>query len=145
MMELINNYALLASQVVLTLVLFWVAALFIKLDKKLNALKKGTDGVQQSMFDLNQAVDRANDVVALLKSSTNEANQELVTRIEDAKLASEKLRFATTAAQALSAQVTMPKPAPRPVESAQIRSRLSDLDDLPPVDFERRNKWGGLR
>lgn len=138
MMDLINTYAMPASQAFLTLVLFWVAILFGKLDKKLNAMKTGADGMQKTIIELNDAVNRAEMAIGALKTTSNAANEELSAAIIEARKSAETLRFITTAAAAIKSPVRQaePAPAPRPVRS---------FDDLPPIDAERRNKWGGLR
>ncbi|KAF0110445.1 MAG: polar flagellum positioning protein pflI [Hyphomonadaceae bacterium] len=136
MMELITTYAMPASQAFLTLVLFWVAILFGKLDKKLNALKTGTDGIQKTIIELNEAVNHAELAISALKTASNAANEELSAQINEARKSGETLRFMTTAANAIKTPMPRSEPAPR-----QSRS----FDDLPPIDSERRNKWGGLR
>ena len=41
----ISQYFAPAVQFILILALFWVAGLFMVLDKKLNAMRQGTDGI----------------------------------------------------------------------------------------------------
>jgi hypothetical protein len=138
MMELITTYAMPASQVLLTLILFWVALLFGKLDRKLNAMKTGTDGVQKTIIELNEAINRAQTAILALKSSSQTASEELSNAINDARSSAEALRFAATAAKAINTPVHRSEPLAPPKHSRSF-------DDLPPIDTERRNKWGGLR
>jgi hypothetical protein len=138
MMELITTYAMPVSQAFLTLVLFWVAFLFGKLDKKLNAMKTGTDGMQKTIVELNEAVNQAEMAISAMKSASNSANEELSAAIDEARKSAETLRFIATAANAIKA------PVPRSEPVLELRNARG-FDDLPPIDTERRNKWGGLR
>lgn len=138
MMELITTYAMPASQAFLTLVLFWVAILFGKLDKKLNAMKTGTDGMQKTIVELNEAVNHANMAISALKLASNSANEELSTAINEARKSAETLSFITSAAKAIATPSQRSEPVFEP-------RRVRGFDGLPPIDTERRNKWGGLR
>lgn len=141
----LSQYADLGIQVILILLLFWVATLFMVLDKKLNSLKSGTDGVKQNLIELNGAIERAQNALLAIKTNTKSANEELEERILEAKRAAETLKFLSTTANA----VQMPQ---KPTLDNQIKTqtpyamrRKPNFDDLPPIDVEKRNQWGGLR
>lgn len=130
-----------ATQALLILALFIVAILFIRLDGKLNAMKKGTDGVRDTIIEVNHALNRAQSAITELKSASNAELNEISTKIEEAKAATEALRFATTAAKAIGANNSFVKE----ILPQTTQSRSSKFDDLPPIDSSRRNHWGGLR
>lgn len=141
----ISQYADLGIQIILILLLFWVATLFMVLDKKLNSLKSGTDGVKRNLIELNGAIERAQNALLAIKTNTKSANEELEQTILEAKRTAETLKF-------LSATAQTAQEKPKPVLDNQIKTqsqyatrRKPVFDDLPPIDVEKRNQWSGLR
>lgn len=144
-LAIISQYAVPAIEIMLIAALFWVAGIFMVLDKKLNAMKKGTDGIKDTIAELNGAIERAQSAVLALKNNTNAANLELEKRIEEAKAAGEALKFLTTAQKAINS-------APKATHNNDLTTmsqyngrRRTNLEDLPPLDPQKRNIWGGLR
>ncbi len=143
--ETISFYAVQAIEIILICALFWVAGIFIVLDKKLNAMKKGTDGIKDTITELNNAIERAQAAVLALKSNSNAANLELEKRIEEAKAAGESLKFLTNAQKAINSAPKASHNNDLTTMSQYNGKRRTNLDDLPPLDPQKRNIWGGLR
>lgn len=141
----ISQYADLGVQIILILLLFWVATLFMVLDKKLNSLKSGTDGVKQNLIDLNGAIERAQGALLAIKTNTNAANLELEEKIIEAKRVAETLKFLSTTAHAMQKSENIISDNQIKTQSPYAMRRKPNFDDLPPVDLEKRSQWGGLR
>lgn len=142
---IIAQYAARAIEVILILALFWVAGIFLVLDKKLNAMKNGTDGIKSTIEELNGAIERAQSAVLALKNNSNAANLELEKRIEEAKQAGEALKFLSTAQKAINSAPRVQHNNDLTTKEQYNGKRRTNLDDLPPVNPQQRNIWGGLR
>ena len=91
--EFIAQYAGQAIQLMLIFVLFWVAFLFMRLDKKLTQMRKGTDGIQATIVELNRAVNNAQSALQELKIGSGEQIIELNDKIVEAQKMAEGLKF----------------------------------------------------
>lgn len=141
MMDQIAALALPAAQAVLAVALFLVAGLCLRLDRRIQDLKSGRDGIAQSSAELAVLVARAEAAVGALKTATAEAADTLDSRTAQAKAMADGLTFALTAAKALEPRAREAAPVP-----ARREARLDD-DGYPlarrtPPGGER---WGGLR
>lgn len=131
------------AQIALSIALLLVAVLCLRLDAKLNALRKGNDGVAQTIVQLNEAVARADDAIKALRVLSEKADQSLEIKFSDARLAEQKLAFDTSMARALepapSRQPALQRPAPR--------ERHWEDDDFVPArrTVSKDNRWDGLR
>ncbi len=167
-MEQISALMLPASQILLTLCLFWVAVLFLKLDKKLNDMKKGTDGIKDTIIELNQTIATAQNAINNLKLSTKSAQAEIDEKLEDAKFIAEKLAFLASAAKAIQNAPPPVQASPQASYSDPIfdepfakntyaeeeyfepapkyaRRRQEDFEKEASLDFKGRDLWGALR
>ncbi len=127
------------AQVLLALCMILVAILCFRLDRKLAALREGKDGVAAAAGELAAAVARAEASVRALKAVSEDASTELQAKIEEARAASEGLKFLTTAARAVEI-----KPAAAPAPSRQPQW---PEEEFRPARREpaSTSKWGGLR
>jgi hypothetical protein len=124
-----------AAQVFLAICLILVAVLCLRLDAKLNALRKGKDGVAATARELTQAVARADAAIKALRAHSEEATALLQQRIDEAQAMSDGLKFLTTTARALE-----------PLQT-DVRKDRWDEDDFRPArrDTSAPSRWGGLR
>jgi hypothetical protein len=100
MIDLLALWATPIVQAILAVSMLLVAVLCIRLDRRLSALRAGSDGVAATAAELAGAVARAEAAVQALKAATGQANAELERQIEEARAAGEALKFLTTAARA---------------------------------------------
>jgi uncharacterized phage infection (PIP) family protein YhgE len=124
-----------AAQIFLAIALLLVAVLCLRLDAKLNALRKGKDGVAAAAGQLSQAVARADAAVKALRAHSEEATAALQQRIDEAQAIADGLKFLTTTARALEPKAT------------QVREDRWIDDDFRPARREpsSASKWNGLR
>ncbi len=146
----ISQYFAPAVQFILILALFWVAGLFMVLDKKLNAMRQGTDGIKNTITELNGAIERAQNAIIALKTNSQIANDEIAKQIDEANKAVETLKFAASAVKAVNyspkSTLNNDLKTHSDYKSGDLRNTRRDpFDDLPPIDNSRRNVWGGLR
>ncbi|GBF57437.1 hypothetical protein PbB2_01104 [Candidatus Phycosocius bacilliformis] len=139
------------AQVLLAVAMLIVAVLCLRLDRKITALREGKDGVAAAAAELSQAVARAEASVAALKLSTETTSDDLHKSLEEARAASEALKFLVTTARALEAKPAPAVAAP-PAEPMRPRRDLRWDDEEDDADFRlaRRSRplnetWGGLR
>ncbi|WP_300543122.1 DUF6468 domain-containing protein [Maricaulis sp.] len=78
---------LVAALLLVAVVMCW------RVDRRLNALKKGQDGVQSSVIALNEATDRARASLAALERATAQSGKELESRVAEARKLSDELRL----------------------------------------------------
>lgn len=153
MFETILELAIPATQGLLIFALFGVAFLFVRLDGKLNAMKKGTDGIRQTIIELNTALAQAQKAMADLKTASDQTSAQLAKKIDEANAAKEALGFASSAAKAIKSELPLrDEYAPRYADERQPNNanqyqnqRRGRLDDLPSFNEKRRTEWGGLR
>jgi Domain of unknown function (DUF6468) len=147
-------YLIPIAQIVLAIALFLVAVLCLRLEKRLSALREGKDGIAQAAAELSQAVGRAEASVAALRQTSEDAARDLQQRIEEARAASEALKFLSTTARAMEprGQVDQSRAPVGAAERSPARSALAersnqwDEDDFRPSRREpATSRWGGLR
>jgi Domain of unknown function (DUF6468) len=134
-----------AAQIALSVALALVAILCLRLDGKLNAMRKGNDGVAQTIGQLNAAILRADAAIKALRDHSDVTTQTLQKQIEEAQAVSDGLKFLASTARALEPQARdreIRDFAPEP----KARARFED-DDFRPA---RRapsadTRWSGLR
>jgi hypothetical protein len=141
-----SAYFIPAAQIILAIAMLVVAILCMRLDRKISALREGKDGVAAAAKELALAVGRAEASVSSLKAISQEASDTLESSIQEARAASETLKFLSSTARALDA-----KPAPSRVErepQRDLRWNEDPLDEefrLARRDRPTTEKWGGLR
>lgn len=131
-----TQYLIPAAQVFLGFALLLVAILCLRLDAKLNALRKGKDGVASAAAQLSKAVARADAAVKELRAYSEDATTSLQQRIDEAKAVSDGLTFLAKTARALEPKAT------------QVRDdRWDDDADFRPArrDPALPSRWSGLR
>jgi uncharacterized protein YoxC len=130
------------AQIALSLALMLVAILCLRLDAKLNAMRKGKDGVAKTIGQLNAAVTRAEAAIKALREHSDAATETLQKRMDEAQSVADGLKFLASTARALEPQDRTRDFAPEP------KARPSwDEDDFRPA---RRapsadTRWSGLR
>jgi hypothetical protein len=160
MMDLLALWATPLVQAILAACMVLVAVLCIRLDRRLSALRAGSDGVAATAAELAGAVARAEAAVLALKAATGQANAELERQIEDARAAGEALKFLTTAARAAEpgarsgvlprapSQSYTPPPSLTPTGDAGMET-AGRAPELRMSDAERAARqaarWRGLR
>jgi len=75
------------------LVALLIACLFYtwRLDRRLDALRKGQDGLRAAAAELSETVTQADAAVRGLRAAANDAGRDLQARIDEAKALAEKL------------------------------------------------------
>jgi hypothetical protein len=131
------------AQIALSIALMLVAILCLRLDAKLNAMRKGKDGVAATITQLNAAVSRADAAVKALRTYNEEASDALQKRIVEAKSVADGLQFLASTARALepkARELTARDIAPEP------RPSWED-DDFRPArrELSSASRWSGLR
>jgi hypothetical protein len=76
---------------VLALMLCACLFYFWRLDRKLNALRTGQDGIRAAAAELVQATTQAEAAIRILKLTATEAGRDLQARINDARTTSDRL------------------------------------------------------
>ena len=76
---------------VLALMLCACLFYFWRLDRKLNALRTGQDGIRAAAAELLQATTQAEAAIRMLKLTATEAGRDLQARINDARSTSDRL------------------------------------------------------
>ena len=66
-----------------------------RVDRRLSALKKGQDGVRESVIALNEATDRARASLGALERATAQSAEVLEKRVADARVLADELRLVT--------------------------------------------------
>jgi predicted NAD/FAD-binding protein len=132
-----------AAQIFLSLALMLVAILCFRLDAKLNALRKGKDGVAAAAGQLNAAVNRADAAIRALRAHSEEATELLQKRIDEAQAIGDGLKFLATTTRALESRSL----EPRAREIAPSREPSWEDRDFVPARREptSASRWGGLR
>jgi hypothetical protein len=145
-------YVIPTVQGLLALALFLVAALCLKLERKLDRLRDGSDGVAQAAGRLAAEVAKAEAAVASLREASGHAGADLQKRIEEARETLETLKLLSTTARAVHGGPTLP--APRPAEAAAPSAAPPRADAFETRRAERLalrrdppggERWGGLR
>jgi hypothetical protein len=107
-----------------------------RVDRRLNALKKGQDGVQSSVIALNEATDRARASLAALERATTQSGQVLENRVAEARKLADELRLMTSHADRTADSLSANRRAPARRRAADIfpegaGSRvINDLKDV---------------
>ena len=83
---------LVAALLVVAVVVCW------RVDRRLSALKKGQDGVRESVIALNEATDRARASLGALERATSQSVDVLEKRVSEARVLADELRLVTGAA-----------------------------------------------
>ena len=130
-----TDYLIPIAQIFLAFALLLVAILCLRLDAKLNALRKGSDGVAETAEKLAQAVTRAENAIKALREHSEDATLSLQKRIDEAHSVSDGLKFLATTARALEPKQSEARPA-----------RWDD-DGFQPAKREpsASSRWSGLR
>ncbi|MGK0265917.1 MAG: hypothetical protein ACI82N_000159 [Maricaulis sp.] len=81
--------ALVAALLLVAVVMCW------RVDRRLNALKRGQDGVREAVIALNEATDRARASLGALERATTESGDVLEGRVREARVLAEELRLMT--------------------------------------------------
>lgn len=81
----------LVIEVVLALMLAACLFYFWRLDRRLNALRSGQDGVLRAAAELAQATAQAETAVRSLRATAQEAGRDLQARINDARATADRL------------------------------------------------------
>jgi hypothetical protein len=80
---------LVAALLLVAVVMCW------RVDQRLNALKRGQDGVREAVIALNEATDRARASLAALERATTESADVLERRVREARGLAEELQLMT--------------------------------------------------
>lgn len=94
----------------LALALVGVAVLLVRVDRRLAALRAGSDASLKAAAELAEAVARAETALRGMKTATAEAGVTLQRQIDEARAAADDLKFLSSA----SRTPALPEPADRP-------------------------------
>jgi Domain of unknown function (DUF6468) len=144
-----------AAQGLLAVSMLLVAVLCIRLDRKLDALRKGKDGVAKAAGELALAVEKAETSVRALKTVSEAAAADLQAQVEAARATAETLKFLSTTARAVQdGPAREPQEAGR-AEGLRSAARRGDIVQDEDERFVARaalrrtppggERWGGLR
>jgi hypothetical protein len=129
------------AQIALSFALVLVAILCLRLDGKLNAMRKGQDGIRQTIGQLNAAVLRADAAIKALREQSDVSNATLQKQIDEAQSVADGLKFLASTARALETKPPEMAPEPKPA------NRWEDDDFRPArrVPDRDASRWSGLR
>jgi hypothetical protein len=135
-----SEFLIPVAQIALSVALVLVAILCLRLDAKLNAMRKGQDGIAQTIGQLNAAVLRADSAIKALREQSTMAEASLQKQIEEAQSISDGLKFLTSTARALETK-------PRDIAPEPLRPNRWEDDDFVPArrDPNAGSRWSGLR
>lgn len=150
-----------AAQALLAVSMLLVAFLCIRLDRKLDALRKGKDGVAQAAGELAVAVEKAEASVRALKAVSEAAAADLQAQVEAARATAENLKFLSTTARAVHdgpIRDALPRDGADTARLEGLRAAARRGDILDAEEDERLaaraalrrappggERWGGLR
>lgn len=116
-----------AGLLLLAVIMCW------RVDRRLNALKTGQDGVRESVIQLNDATDRARAALAALERATKENGEILERRVHDARALSDELRLMTGKADRTADTMTRRPTRKRAADIFPQGAGSSVLNDLKDV------------
>lgn len=116
-----------AGLLLLAVIMCW------RVDRRLNALKTGQDGVRESVVQLNDATDRARAALAALERATRENGDILERRVQDARALSDELRLMTGKADRTADTMTRRPARKRAADIFPQGAGSSVLNDLKDV------------
>lgn len=103
--------AALAFEGIVALLLLAAAIMMWRVDRKLNALRNGQDGVRQAVVALDEATDRARASLAALNRATHESGEGLEQTVREARKVADELRLLTSGADRRSESIAGTRPA----------------------------------
>jgi hypothetical protein len=135
------------AQILLAVALLLVAIMCMRLDAKLNALRKGKDGVAAAAIELSTAVSRADVAIKALRAHSEEATSALQERINEAQSIADGLKFLTTTARALEPRAQPTRLQPQEPTKPEARDDHWAQDDFRPArrDAQAGARWESLR
>lgn len=105
-----------------------------RVDRRLNALKSGQDGVRESVIALNDATDRARAALAALERATTQSGDVLEQRVAEARKLADELQFVNGRAdRTVDSAATRRAPRRRAAEIFPEGAGSSILNDLKDV------------
>ena len=125
---LIAQFAGPAAQLLLVLALMWVGILFMRVDSKLTKMKRGTDGVRNTIIDLNKAVENAREALAELKTDTSTQIEDINEKIAEAQKMVEGFKFLQSVQKNL-------RPTDANSGANTFNPRGAEPKGLPPIEF----------
>ncbi|HEY2069367.1 MAG TPA: DUF6468 domain-containing protein [Rhizomicrobium sp.] len=99
------------------------------LERKLSALRKGQDGLKQTILDLNSSIVTAGASMRALKAAASEAAETLDTRIANARQLNDELSLMTASGERIAERIAggPPKPTNSAIHPAALMNRLDKL------------------
>jgi hypothetical protein len=96
------------------------------LERKLSALRKGQDGLKQTIAELNTAIISAGASMRSLKAAAGEAAGTLDARIASARTLSDELALITSSGERIAERIAngTPAKAGNPIHPASLMNRL---------------------
>jgi len=96
------------------------------LERKLSALRKGQDGLKQTIVELNTAIVSAGASMRALKAAAGEAAETLDGRIAQARTLSDELSLITSSGERIAARIAGAAPAKpsNTIHPASLMNRL---------------------
>ncbi|MBR9825807.1 MAG: hypothetical protein GYB36_08395 [Alphaproteobacteria bacterium] len=104
-----------------------------RVDRRLNALKSGQDGVRESVIALNDATDRARAALAALERATTQSGDVLEQRVAEARKLTDELQFVSGRADRTVENASRRAPRRRAAEIFPEGAGSSVLNDLKDV------------
>lgn len=133
--------ASLAFEALVCVLLLAAAVMCWRVDRRLRALREGSDGLKDTIGALNDAVDRARASLAALDRASKEQGAALKTEVEHARALCDELRFLNDQGEARferldgrnrreRASAPRPAPAETDIPDTGSRRRLEALKAL---------------
>jgi phage shock protein A len=99
------------------------------LERRLSALRKGQDGLKQTIGQLNGAIASAGTSMRVLKASAGEAAETLDARIADARNLSDELSLLTASGERIAERIAngAPAKAPNGIHPTALMNRMDKL------------------
>ncbi len=102
----------------------------IVLERRLSALRKGQDGLKNTIAELNTAITAAGASMRALKSSAAEAAEQLDSRLGRARGLADELSVITASGERIAERFDRSAPTPKgamPLPSGSVMGRLEAL------------------
>lgn len=114
-------------EIALSLLLMLTVGYCALLERKLSMLRKGQDGLKQTIADLNAAIGNAGASMRLLKSSAAEISEKLHDEIGRGRSLADELSLLASSGERIASRIERSAPRREPPLPASLAGRLDSL------------------
>lgn len=117
----------LVVEIVLSLLLMLTVGYCALLERKLSMLRKGQDGLKDTIAELNTAIDNAGASMRLLKTSAAEISEKLHEEIGRGRSLADELSLLTSSGERIASRIERGAPRSTSPLPAALAGRLESL------------------